>query len=65
MGMKIKKYSSPQKTGVLGRGNLVCFNPREMRRSKAVWKCSSVRGPSRDRPEWGHPTVVHTGIVKA
>lgn len=39
----VKKNTGPPQTGVPG-GNLVCFNPRGIRRSKAVWEGQNRQG---------------------
>ena len=42
-GVSLKKIQVPPQTGVPG-GNLVCFNPRGIRRSKAVWEGQNRQG---------------------
>lgn len=42
-GVSLKKIQAPPQTGVPG-GNLVCFNPRGIRRSKAVWEGQNRQG---------------------
>lgn len=49
----VKKNTGPPQTGVPG-GNLVCFNPRGIRRSKAVWE-------GQNRQEWRRKKVQGAG----